>query len=441
MAGRGAIQWAAMFVVAAGLVGCGQTRPAAPTRPLVAEVRIFLPRPDQAVEIDDPRANALHSRLLAGEDPAQIADLAELALSLDRSLAAMSLVLAEARLVAGDAEGSLAALAALDAEVRARPGVQLVEGRSLESAGRLVDAYELYRRVEAPDSPATARADALEAGVAAELRRLVDQALSRSRLDQANLALDRLREWWPHDPGTLDALRRVAAASGNTSAERAALLALAANGLLAAELELRLAELELEAGETDSALRILETLARRSPGDELIAESLDRARFRWRIGHSPESVQRAAGRAQLSRADLARLLYWLAPGIRSERGAVGRIASDVVGHAAQEEIIRVVNLGLMRLDETLHRFDPERPARRGEALEATLRGAATTAAKSACGAVTVGGSWSRDQVCESAARCGLIADVASCLPGGPLSGAEALEWIRLGWRVQERIGE
>ena len=134
--------------------------------------------------------------------------------------------------------------------------------------------------------------------------------------------------------------------------------------------------------------RTLATVPRETPTASTISSSVSpasarsriSARFRWRLEHAPASVRVAAGSAQVTRAQLARLIYWLVPGVRAARGGAARIASDVVGHDAHEEIVRIVNLGLLRVDETLHVFEPDRLARRGEALEALLSTAASAGA-------------------------------------------------------------
>jgi hypothetical protein len=46
------------------------------------------------------------------------------------------------------------------------------------------------------------------------------------------------------------------------------------------------------------------------------------------------------------------------PQIRTARPGAAQIASDIVDHPSRDEIARVANLGLMSIDETLHRFSP-----------------------------------------------------------------------------------
>ena len=112
-----------------------------------------------------------------------------------------------------------------------------------------------------------------------------------------------------------------------------------------------------------------------APDDEVAAQSARRgaaavpapppARERAEVGGTPEL-----------RGDYAALLYWVVPGVRQTQGGSARIASDVIEHRWQQEIIRVVNRGLMRVDATMHRFDPDRAITRAEALRSALEVAA-----------------------------------------------------------------
>ncbi|MGD2114116.1 MAG: hypothetical protein PVG07_03625, partial [Acidobacteriota bacterium] len=94
-------------------------------------------------------------------------------------------------------------------------------------------------------------------------------------------------------------------------------------------------------------------------------------------------------------------------------------------------IARVVNLGLMEVDPTLHTFSPDRPARRGDVLEALLRAVAELGSGAACLEGAPLGRRPTDRaVCTVAARCRILPEPADCLPGVTLSGGEALDLIR-----------
>jgi hypothetical protein len=140
-------------------------------------------------------------------------------------------------------------------------------------------------------------------------------------------------------------------------------------------------------------------------------------------------VQEVAARADLSRADFALLLYWLVPDVRNSRPTAGRIATDVLDHPHQEEIVRVVNLGLMDVDPTLHRFSPGSSIHRGPALRVVLRMLVRFGA-GACAGANIGGSGGSGNACDPAEACGLLGADDNCEPAGPLAGTDAVEILR-----------
>lgn len=431
MAGVRVRQTSVLFAVIALASGCAQAPAPVALRPLAEHLVPFLPDP-AVLSPADPSARErwreLHAGLLAGEAPGEIRRVAEVEQASRAEDPGAALLLAETWLAEGDGGAALRALGELPAEVRGADAVLLVEARARELAGPAEEAFALYRRLSPRHEAARRRAAMLEAEAVSSVRGRLDDAIERGRWDDAARELSTLEVWRPQDPMTLQAKRALAVARGDDDGELHALRALAERGILDLESDLRRARLEVELGDAQLGLNRLEALAAAHPGDVRIEDALDRARFRWRLEHAPTPVRAAAASAQVTRAQLARLIYWLVPGVRAARGGAARIASDVVGHEAHEEIVRVVNLGLLRVDETLHVFEPERPARRGEALEALLSTAA--AAGAACARPSEGPAGRWDAVCEAARSCGWIDDVGECLPGGPVSGAEITEWIR-----------
>jgi hypothetical protein len=400
-------------------------------RPVASELIAFLPDPAVLAAPGTPeaaRCRDLHARLLSGEPASEIRALAEGELESAGGAAAFGLLIAQTWLVDGDGGAALRSLAGLPFEAKGADEVLLAEARARELVGPAEEAFALYRRLSGRSQAAARRAAMLEAEAVATVHRRFDDSLGRGRLDDAARELSTLKVWRPREAATVRAARALAVARGDAEAELAALRELSSFGPGDLEDELRRGRLEVEIGDAQEGLRRLEELAASRPGDARVEDALDRARFRWRLEHAPAAVRAAAASAQVTRAQLARLLYWLVPGVRSSRGGSARIASDIVGHEAQEEIIRVVNLGLLRVDETLHTFEPDRPARRGDALEALLATAAEAGADCARAGTGATGRW--EGACAGAAACGWIADVAECLPGGPFSGAEIADWIR-----------
>ncbi|HET9229260.1 MAG TPA: hypothetical protein VFR31_21450, partial [Thermoanaerobaculia bacterium] len=215
----------------------------------------------------------------------------------------------------------------------------------------------------------------------------------------------------------------LAAARGDQVAELAAVKELSAQRPGERALVERRAELELAVGDPGAGLQIIQNLAAENPRDPELAEKLAAAKFRWRMSLLPKAVQDVAAKPELTKADFAVLLYWLVPNVRYGRPTAGRIATDVLEHPHQEEIVRVVNLGLMDVDQTLHRFSPGAPARRN----AALRSLNLVLSRFGQGLTCLSG---KTGACEAAASCGLIPSEEECRASAALTGSEAVELIR-----------
>jgi hypothetical protein len=367
-----------------------------------------------------------HRRLLSGSAPAALAREAEELLRVRPDDAGARLFLAEARLAAGEAAAALAEIARLAPPAARARETALVAGGAAERIEDPVAAVAWYRL--AGGEAASGRARALEPRAVEILLRRGADLVARGRLDEAERALAQLEAWRPAAPETLELARAIAAGRGDPRRELAALRALAPARPETLELQLRRGALEVEVGDARAGLDQLSALASRWPHEERVATELGRAKLLFRLQNSPEPVRAAAARAQLTRAEFARLLYWLVPDVRAARGGAPRIASDILDHPARDEIVRVVNLGLLALDEVRHLFEPDRPVARGEALAALLADPAGGRRACAAGAA---------DACAAALACGLLAEAGECLPAAPLAGREAVEWIR---RVPEAPG-
>ena len=302
---------------------------------------------------------------------------------------------------------------------------QLLLGRSAERLDDIPLAYAAYRAVAARSQLARKRAGELHPRALEIVSNRLDEALRNQAFEEADKQLDLLRSWAPAQTITLEAARKVARGRGDRGAELGAVKELSARMPGDRALLERRAELELQVGNPSAGLKIIQDLAARHPQDPELAEKLEAAKFRWRLSQLPQSVQAVAAKTELNKGDLAVLLYWLVPDVRNSRSSAGRIATDVLDDPRQEEIVRVVNLGLMEVDPTLHRFSPRAAVRRGAALRVVLR----TLARFGKGACADGGS-GRSDACEDAVACGLLPAVEDCQPTALLSGAEGVEIIR-----------
>lgn len=401
------------------LAGCSAQPPAASKalRPPAAELATFLPdpaplaAPGEALGISE-----WHRRLLRGESPVELRLEVEREAAAPVSLAARVL-LAELDLVARDAAGARARLAGVGPDGSASPIVGLVAGRAAELEGEALDAWLAYGRVDGRDDLAQRRARLAPEARAAAAARLAE-SLDRGETGRAAPLLAALRELAPDSVETVRAEARFAALRREPGTELSALTRLASLLGEATPLStrLRIGELQVEVGDAPAGLARLEGLAAAHPEDAGARAALMRSRFRFRLSNSPDIVRAAAGRAQLDRADFAVLLYWLVPEVRASRAGTAQIATDILDQPASEEIMRVANLGLLDVDPAMHRFEPNRALRRGEAFLALARVRKVSTGHAAA-------------ACDFATDMGWIGERAECLAGGPVSGGDAVRWI------------
>jgi hypothetical protein len=303
---------------------------------------------------------------------------------------------------------------------------QLLLGRASEHLGDIALAYSAYRAVAARSPLALKRVNELHSRALEIVANRLDEALRDGKLPEADRQLELLRSWAPSEVPTFEAARKVAVARGDHAAELTAVKDLVSRRPGDRQLLERRSELELEVGDPSAGLKIVQNLAAEHPKDPALAQKLESAKFLWRLSQLPRDVQEVAAKADLSRADLALLLYWLVPEVRNSRPTAGRIATDVLDNPHQEEIVRVVNLGLMDVDPTLHRFSPGASIRRGPALRVVLR----LLVRFGAGACAGPGGGNSANVCDPAVACSLLGADDDCEPTAPLAGTDAVEILR-----------
>lgn len=437
-----------MLLIAGACTLAPACRPAAPPTPapppapfpgLEPADRSFLvdPLTGYPFPVDAPRRLRLEEgfRALAAGDGAGARAAAAGLLSEEPGFHPARVLIAQADYYRRDLAAALEGVRPVAEAVPGYTAAELLRARAAEAAGEVVEAFEAYRAAAAASPPAAARAEEIAPRAVEVVFQRAEDAIARGRLADARAAVETLRAWTPEGEETLRAARLLAVAEDDPEAELAAVDALGRRFPDDRELTERRAELELSVGDPGRGLALLEDLAAAHPGDADLAARLDAAKFRWRFLQLPSRVS-ALGRApELSRGGYAVLLYWLVPSVRYGRGSAPRIASDILDHPQREEIARVVNLGLMDVEPSVHRFAPERAVTRAGALEALLKllggGAGGDPLPCAAGiALEPRPSW--ESVCAAGAACGLIPSAGDCLPRAPLSGAEALELIRRG---------
>ncbi|MEZ5314479.1 MAG: hypothetical protein R2862_13035 [Thermoanaerobaculia bacterium] len=100
---------------------------------------------------------------------------------------------------------------------------------------------------------------------------------------------------------------------------------------------------------------------------------------------------------------------------------------DVLDHPAREEIVRIVNLGVMAVDESLHRFVPEATLRRSEAVASLVRLLRKSRFRPAPGCAVAGARRSAPRASPVASRA--IPPTVS--PPPPVSGREAIGMLAI----------
>jgi hypothetical protein len=373
------------------------------------------------------RIARVHHALLDEADPAAIEAARDLAGELatgDSGFPPAKVLAAEADFVAGERQGIVARLLPVGDALPTYTASQMLLGRTAELAGDLPLAYSAYRAVAAKSSLALRRTGELHPRVIEIVGNRLRDALKGRRLDEAGRQLTLLEAWAPAETATYEAAREVAMARGDRRAELAAIKSLAERRPGETELLERRSDLELEVGDPAVGLKIIQGLADRNPKDDQVAARLAAAKFLWRLSLLPAKVREVAAKPELTRADLAVLLFWLVPEVRYAKPSEGRIATDVLDHPQREEIVRVVNLGLLEVDETLHHFSPGSLARRGTALRSVVR----LLSRFGSPAPTCLGD--QRSLCDASRRCGLLPEDQDCQSSEPFSGEDAVELLR-----------
>ena len=441
--GRHGCRAATALLLLAVLLAAGNACTTAPKPPVHPPVRppepLALSPADRPYLIDpfegyprdtDPErrerlAAAWHDLLDRGETAAASRIAGEM-LAEDPQFFPAQVLAAQVQLAAGDDHDVLLRLLPVGDALPTYTASQLLLGRATERMGDVALAYSAFRAVAARSPLALKRVNELHGRALEIVANRLDEALRGGRLPDAGQQLDLLRSWAPSEAVTFEAARKLAVARGDHAAELTAVKDLISRRPGDRPLLERRSELELEVGDPSAGLKIVQNLAAEHPKDPSLAQKLESAKFRWRLSQLPRDVQEVAAKADLSRADFALLLYWLVPDVRNSRPTAGRIATDVLDNPHQEEIVRVVNLGLMDVDPTLHRFSPGSSIHRGPALRVVLRMLARFGVGACAGANPGGGG----NACDPAEACGLLEADDNCEPAGPLAGTDAVEILR-----------
>lgn len=434
------------FAVLALAAGCGSAGGRAPAAAPVDVQRLPNLAPAEAPYLVSPLAGYLlrvpleteerlegaHREMLERGTLSAVEAARETALELlsaDPRLDPAAVLLAQTDFAGGLYGEAVERVGTITEELPGYLAAQLVLGRAADRLGDLTTAYAAYREAGEGSAAARERAEEILPRALEIVSHRVEDAIRRDRLDDADEDLARLELWAPGGETTLEAAAGLAHARGDTAAELAAVRQLAQLRPEDLQLTERWADLELLSGNPAAGLDLFEQLAAAHPGDSELEEKVGYAKFRWRLSLLPQRVQEVSSRAELERGDWAVLLYWLLPSVRYGETSRPRIAADILDDPRREEIARVINLGLMDVNESLHRFSPEEPVSRLRVLNSLLQVLATAQQPVAC-VQGLPAAPSAELACQTAARCALLRRAEECLPWGPISGREALSLLR-----------
>ncbi len=421
-----------LLSVAAFVVACsGAPAPVDVPRGLAEGVRQYLLEPDlSGMASDAAQELQLAYRDLVDRSQADgVAQRAQAWMSSGRGADAARTLYGQALFADGDATRAIEVLEPA-LETTTDDAVGLVLGRAAEQAGDTLLAYAAYRASAA--RLASRRAGDLEPEALDLARDQFSAGLQQGRVDLAEQWLDTLRLWSPESPQALASELDLARAEQDAVGELAALRSLRARIDLEQSELVRMAWLELDVGDPQAGVDLFTLLSERAPDDASIADGLAAAKFRWRLDMLPEEASTLVEPRPVTRAELATLIYWLVPGVRADRGATGEIVSDVLDHPLRAPIVRVVNLGIMGLDDAArHRFGPDREVPRRAAFQSLLRipdvlGVAPSCLREA----GANPDPSPEAICRAAEGCGLLAAAEPCLPGSSITGTQASEALR-----------
>lgn len=413
------------------LVSCKTAAPPTPVPTIPPEERAFLLDPTVSAPSGDAsfeqQVEAAYRSFDAGRPTREVAALAQKLLAASPDAPSALVLLAQSEYLEGRYRDAAERLRPVLAAHPGYAAAALVAGRSRERLGENLAAFEAYRGAADLDATAASKTAELTRSAVDSLAVEARQAAAGGRFEEAESILTRIDSLAPGLRSSLE-VRLVIARGRRQNREEMALLRQLARLDNSREVRERLGQLEVEIGDVKAGLEALESLLREYPGDRSLTAQVERAKFRWRLERLPPRVQAIARKSELTRADLASLLYWLLPPVQHSPTVDPPIASDILNHPAQQEILRVTDLELMEVDETLHRFNPDVATSRRAALAALL--AVLAQQRVPCVAGEPLARDARAWVCRKGAECGLLGDESQCQAATSISGSDAVDLIK-----------
>ena len=244
----------------------------------------------------------------------------------------------------------------------------VVRAELLVERGNVVEAAEALRPLTAiPTTPSqvVTRYEELKDRAVEELVVRADEATN----DQVRIeTLTRAVELAPRNSDLRLRLVEDLLAAGRFADARTNLTPMMEYDAALNRVQAALAEIEIAEGKYQSAMRRYERLVDRT-GDYVYQERLERSKRLWHESTLPQQFQLAVRSPNITREQLAILLFWKLPSVRfAQNLPQPPIVVDIGEVMGREELIRVLSMGLIPIDRATRTVRPGRTVTAAEFL-------------------------------------------------------------------------
>lgn len=423
---------AAVLALLAGAVALGAcAKRVAPPLPQGEEYVYPAPQAGELPQVERKELQIAWRDVRAGDTAAAVKRYDKLLRRHPKSAAART-GLGYARLRAGQMQAAAEAFTAILDE-RPQDVPALVGMGSLAvRRGDLEEAVALFRRAAgaAPDDAVVRkRLAALKLQLTDRRMAEAEAALAQGDSEAAARAYTVALAAAPELTGVRLALAQVLAGLGDRAA---AIEVLEADLSGERQVLLELGRLLCEEQQFTRALEVYTRLLAHGPGDAEAQAGQRRAREGLEAAAMPEEYRAIAEAARVSRADLAALLAVRVPALQRAGAGEPRVAVDISGSWARDQVARVLALGIMDVYPN-HTFQPGAIVRRVDLARAAARTLDTL--RWPTGAAPAPADMSRSHLDFAVVERVLAAGLMGLNPGGafepwrPVSGREAIDVV------------
>lgn len=302
--------------------------------------------------------------------------------------------------------------------VETYPASRVLEAELLVERGQIVEAAEMLRPLTAlPGVPSEliSRYETLRERAIAQL---TAEAAGEQNEEIRIEILKRALELGPEEADLRLRLVEDLTRVGRLDEARATLQPMLDRDAGLNRVQAALAEIEMGEGKYQSAMRRYERLVERT-GDSIYREKLESSKRLWHESNLPQQFQLAVRSPNITREQLAVLLFWKLPSIRfAQNLPQPPIVVDIDEAMGREELVRVLSVGLLPVDRVTRSIRPRRTVTASEFLT-TAAAAMRYISSDPCVGSGEGSPAQRLQACGIDTR-GLSSD-----PGGFVTGETA----------------